>query len=88
MSTSDAPEPADGYVRVGALRAALEGLDDNLLVVMSKDGEGNDFSPLAEVDHDTNTGYVADSTWSGNVPHPDDYEDGDGVDCVVLWPTN
>lgn len=81
-------EENDGYVRVGVLRSALDGLPDDMLVVLSKDGEGNGFSPLAEVEHEPTTGYIAESTWAGEVPHPDDYEDGDGVPCVVLWPTN
>lgn len=83
----------DGYVRVGALRAALDGLDDDLLVVMSKDGEGNGYSPLSEVDllHR----YLAETTWMGEIFNPeaeDDedelYEVEDGERCVVLWPTN
>lgn len=59
---------------------------DNI-VVMSKDGEGNDFSPLA----DAGTGlYVADTTWSGAVYNDDEADSAgkDAVQAVILWPTN
>ena len=57
----------------------LQKLDQKSLVVLSKDEEGNGFSPLADVD----TGkYEADSTWGGEL-----VETG-GVKCIVLWPTN
>lgn len=83
----------EGYVRVGDLRAALDGLDDDILVVMSKDGEGNGFSPLAEVE--TTNRYVAETTWMGeifdpNADHDEYYNPGPdaGERCVTLWPTN
>lgn len=66
-------------VTVGRLRARLNEFDDSMLVVLAKDGEGNSFSPLAEVDGST---YAADSTWSGWLT------EGEGVPCAVLWPTN
>jgi hypothetical protein len=43
----------------------LENEDHNKLVVMSKDGEGNSYSPLADFGN-VNV-YRADSTWSGDV---------------------
>ena len=83
---------------VGELRDLLNGLDPDLIIVMSKDGEGNGFSPLAEA---YEAWYEADSTWSGNVIDADylgveeDAEDDeiqerlDAADkCVVLWPVN
>lgn len=80
------------------LLEALEGIDPDRLVVMSKDSEGNGYSPLADVNPDNI--YVADSTWSGDIwPGEydsewfDDQEDfetikAEGVSAVVLWPTN
>lgn len=58
-------------------------------VVMSKDGEGNGFSPLAEAD--TAARYVEETTWAGDVLHPDDYDayDPESMTHVVcLWPVN
>lgn len=86
---------------VKELRNALEGADDNLIVVMSKDGEGNSFSPLADADTESNV-YVPDSTWSGEIhikeltpelkkqgfTDEDVYDGDDGQVAVVLWPTN
>lgn len=70
----------DGCVRVGDLRRILAAFDDTDLVILSKDGEGNAFSPLseAEVNH-----YEAESSWSGELTG-----DGPGERCVVLWPIN
>lgn len=56
---------------------ALMPRDD--LVVMSKDGEGNSFSPLAEI---CPARYTAETEGSGNV------NDTGREPCVVLWPTN
>lgn len=81
------------------LREELAGLPDEMIVVMAKDGEGNGFSPLADVDGE-NKAYQADTTWSGEVGikklTPELIDDGgyseddvvEGQDCLVLWPTN
>lgn len=58
---------------VDELRDLLDNVDGDLIVVMSKDGEGNGFSPLAEVEPDTR--YTAESDWSGEVHHADDWPD-------------
>jgi hypothetical protein len=72
---------------VQELRDALEGLDGDVLVVMSKDGEGNGYSPLSDVEADAR--YAPDSTWSGEVIHRDDWPDYPAAQPVVcLWPTN
>lgn len=91
-------------MNVGELRKALEGLPDDLLVIMSKDPEGNGYSPLSSL-CGTYT-YLADSTWSGEVScvehcaehqleygykEPCDHSDcrfGQGVPCVILDPVN
>ncbi len=81
------------------LRAQLAALDlpDDTLVVLSKDGEGNGFSPAVEAEHAM---YLADTTWSGEryitetdrqaQDDPDDYSQApdDAVPAVFLWPTN
>lgn len=78
------------------LREALEGLPDDLIVIMSKDAEGNGYSPLADVDPGYT--YWADSTYSGEAhpTKPDDVDEDDwdywwdegGVPCLLLDPTN
>lgn len=79
------------------LRESLAELPDDMLVVMSKDAEGNGYSPLAEV---AQSMYLADSTWSGETyPTPEDIADDDqygeddeapddAVRVVALWPVN
>ncbi len=78
----------------------LNDYPQDALVVMSKDSEGNSFSPFA----DTSTAvYVPDSTWRGTTyvartltpelkeqgyTEEDCYDEEDGQDAVVLWPTN
>ena len=75
---------------VKELRKLLFEVDDDLEVIMSKDGEGNGFSPFSDLGE---AYYVADSKWSGDVYNEDDLEDC-GIDkdeakkCIVLWPTN
>lgn len=56
-------------------------------IVMSKDSEGNAFSPLADVGDGL---YASNSTYSGEVYNLDEKEDaGEGAKQVlVLWPTN
>ena len=86
-------------MKVKDLRRLLAPLDDNVLVILSKDGEGNDYSPLVDFSKQT---YVPDSQYSGEIYMPElteeDKNDGyteedvyagdDGVDAIVLWPTN
>lgn len=76
---------------VAQLREALKDLPDYMPVVMSKDAEGNGYSPLDEVD--PNRYYEAYSTWSGELVSPDEDDDEprdtEGLPLVVcLWPTN
>lgn len=81
---------------VKQLKNKLENLNDNDIVVMSKDAEGNGFSPLADLSEGS---YEADSTWSGEVGlrklTPDLRKQGyseedlnNGVWCITLWPVN
>lgn len=84
-------------MKVKELKKLLEPVDDERIVIISKDGEGNGFSPLAELDDASN--YKADSTWSGEVGieklTPELEKQGyceedvnDGVPALVLWPNN
>lgn len=72
---------------VKELREALENLPDDLPVVMSKDSEGNAYSPLSSYADDVE--YVAETTWYGELYSKDEDERPDnGVDVLCLWPTN
>lgn len=87
---------------VADLIEGLRQLPQDAMVVMSRDAEGNGFSPIAvesggAVDFSTGR-YEAESTWSGEFHAdrgPDDDDDPDGwgpseaaVSAVCLWPTN
>lgn len=77
--------------------AELDHLPGETIVVLAKDGEGNGYSPLAEVE---DAMYLAESTWSGEhyltaeqvAADPecgeDDEAPDDAVPAVFLWPTN
>ena len=73
--------------------AELQQVDGDKLVVLQKDGEGNDYSPLYGVDDAC--GYVPYNTWSGEiyefgelVDDEDTYDGGDIVPAFVLYPVN
>lgn len=63
------------------------GIDQNAEVVLSKDGEGNDHSPLADVEIGW---YVADSAWSGWTYYSEETREEvpEGVPAVIFWPVN
>ena len=81
-------------MKVKELREILANYPDDHPVIMAKDGEGNNFSPLADYSDDLK--YLPESTWAGEVYSPEDLEDyeeddpyREGMqDCVVLWPVN
>ena len=56
------------------------------VVVLSKDAEGNGYSPVYRVDIEAR--YIAESTWCGSCPHPDDDDFNDGQPCVLIVPVN
>ena len=80
------------------LKEILDTLDPSMLVVLSKDSEGNRYSPL--VGHEV-MNYVPERRWVGMVYDPeltpeleadgytedDVYNDVDAVPAVILWPT-
>lgn len=85
-------------MKVKELKKLLENVNDERIVVMSKDGEGNGFSPLYFLDDESR--YLADSTWSGEVGlekltpklqnqgYGDEDVLEDGELALVLWPVN
>jgi hypothetical protein len=86
------PTEENPYMRVGNLRALLATLPDDLLIVLSKDGEGNSFSPLSDTGDPASTVYEPESTWAGLIVDTDEMEEDemapDAVPCLVLWPVN
>lgn len=91
-------------MKVHELIALLQKVNQDAEVIMSKDGEGNGFSPLADVEDNPKFAYVPDSKWSGDHtfigPCDKDYpeedwgepyyagEGSDAIPAVFLWPTN
>jgi hypothetical protein len=82
---------------VGELLALLEGFEHDRVVVMSRDAEGNGYSPL----YGAWAGkYQAETTWSGDVGleclddelrghgYTDEDVMEDGERAVILTPTN
>ena len=76
---------------VAELMEVLQDVPDHLEVVMSKDAEGNEYSPLSGFDV---TNYVSVSTWSGYILDDEDLDELDEEErenvasAFVLWPTN
>lgn len=81
----------DHVMTVGKLRELLANLPAELPVILSKDGEGNGYSPLADT---SRTQYCPETTWSGWIYDDDaDIEDDEdvpsgSVPALVLWPVN
>lgn len=85
-------------MKVNELISLLEKVENKeRIVVMSKDGEGNSFSPISDIAEDA---YLAESTWAGErfceELTPELIKDGfgegdiheDAVPALFLWPTN
>ena len=84
-------------MNVNELISILKTFDEDDLVVMSSDAEGNDYAVLRDIDKCL---YVSNSRYSGEVyireVTPEDRESGyteedlyngdDGVNCIVLYP--
>lgn len=78
-------------ITIKALQALLATLPQETIVVLAKDSEGNDFSPMqAEGGHSIGC-YVAHRPWHGEF-YDETSEDGGapegGVPALCLWPTN
>jgi len=85
---------------VGKLKKLLAEHDDSILVIMSSDGEGNNYFPMDDgIDEYI---YVSNSNWAGQVYLPeltenemeqgyteeDLYDGDDGKLAIVLYPNN
>jgi len=74
---------------VAALIEKLQALPADAIVVQSQDGEGNGFSPVADLKLGV---YKEETTWHGEfTDHEDDMPDlteQGAVQCVCVWPTN
>ena len=81
---------------VGELIKDLQAFDEDRIVILAKDEEGNGFSPLADLDPSS---YKADNTYSGEVGLEEltpeliaaGYSEEDvleGQKALVLWPIN
>lgn len=84
-------------MKVRKLIELLQTQDPDREVILSKDGEGNSYSPAC----DFSTGaYAAETTWCGSYGLEELTEElekqgyldedviEDGVPCLVLWPIN
>ena len=79
---------------VKELKTLIDTLPDNIQVIIQKDVEGNDFSPLADVD--TDAIYIPKNTWSGDVYYNAEYcnseeewnEIKDNPKVLILYPVN
>jgi len=78
-------------MKVGNFRKLLEGLPDDAELVLSKDEEGNDFSPVSDI---TEGMYYSTETWYGEFfamgdLDEDEQEEKDvGVQAFCIWPVN
>lgn len=52
-------------MNVKDLKEAIENLPDDMEVIIQKDSEGNDYSPLSKVNSDAI--YIPETTWFGEV---------------------
>lgn len=85
-------------MNVKELRDLLLTLPDDMEIILSKDSEGNNFSPLA--DYGDNSIYIPETTYSGLVyddvwtaedacmDEADWQKHLDNPRVLVLWPTN
>ncbi len=83
-------------MKVKELIEKLKGIDGEKLVIMANDSEGNNFSPLSDIEAE-NKVYQANSTWNGEVGFaeltPELRNDGfieeeliDGEPAIILFP--
>lgn len=89
-------------MKLGKLKQLITDLDDDVLVVIASDAEGNNYSPVGG--YNTDYHYQAESSWNGYLMMDEidfnaeqEYEDeenritykeylADSEPCVVLWP--
>jgi len=85
------------YIDVKDLKEMLNGFNDNDIIVMSSDEEGNNYSPLSGIFEGS---YQAESERSGEIGlrelKVEDIKNGyseddlfeDGINAIVLYPRN
>lgn len=73
-------------MKVSELINYLSEENPNAEVILSKDAEGNEYSPLDDLDPGF---YIRESTWSGEFITPSEREDDTKYEpAVCLWPVN
>lgn len=73
---------------VAELIRSLREYPDDFIVIQSKDAEGNDYSPVCELDSGF---YEPETTWSGEYYGPDvelENEEDFTYNAVCIWPIN
>lgn len=70
---------------VKQLIEALKKENQDALVVMAKDSEGNSYSPLHQA---ADCAYRSTKPWNGEIVDGEPSEKDGTVAAVVLWPTN
>lgn len=82
--------PESYMMTVKDLKGILDSLNDDLYVVLSKDSEGNSYSPLTCTGSISEGVFVRYHNWSGDFYDADDEREKDPqeIPVVVLWPVN
>jgi len=86
----------DGLLTVESLIDILRQFNPERVVIIAKDPEGNEYSPLSEV---TTAAYVPETSWYGVIGLEELTEDFeglgytvedvvDGIPCIILDPIN
>jgi len=70
-------------ITVKELIELLQKEDPERLVILSKDAEGNSYSPLTNF---VQTAYVPETTWFGELDESG--TNPEGQSCLVFYPTN
>jgi len=71
-------------MKVEYLKELLSLLPDDLNVILSSDGEGNEYSPWSDFEIGY---YVPESSWHGEC-YSEDEPPIDGKKCIILYPKN
>ena len=85
-------------MKVSELKQLLENYPDDTEIIMSKDSEGNNYSPLSQV---AGAIYIPETTWFGDIYSPEWSAEDACMDeaereefkknakiSLVLWPVN
>lgn len=76
---------------VKELRELLEQYDDDTIVIIASDGEGNSYSPL---DCIAEGHYIPENGWNGDFVELEESEEDEDINlddaepAILLWPTN